>query len=857
MSHESQVIFMALHPLTADQVRRRCDPASFAFATTADLPYSDDIFGQPRGTHAIDFGVNMDAPGYNLFVLGPPGTGRTTAIQRYLRKTAPNQSAPHDWVYVHNFDEARRPVALCLTAGQATHLREAMDKTITQAQRKLPAAFETDVYDNAADEIAARMYKAQNDELDKVQAQATPAGFNLVQTASGLVIAPTSDKDPLTEAQLTEQAKLNDALGDALRRVHDVEKVAHQVLADLDADVARAMLHPLFGDVLAQINAWADSDEHRAALAKYLDAARDNLVDNVAIFKPAARGGTDMDALTQRAFLNRYRVNVFVDNCETCGAPIIIEDYPTYYNLIGRVDRTLVIASSPAASMIDHMLLRSGALHRANGGYLLLRASDVFSEDEAWAALKRSLMKNSVTIEEPNAQSQIMTGPTLDPHSVPLNVKVILHGTGSEYWAGSRDEDFRSLFKVKAEFGTKMNRTPDNERDYALFLRNRMDDEGLMPFEPSGVAALVEQGSREADDQKKLTTRFSVIADVAREAAFWAKRADHKAATADDVRTALKERHERLNRYEEDSREWMTRGGYFLQTSGVAVGQINGLSVIDLGDYEFGKPTRITARSYVSRGGISDIDRSVNFTDSTHNKGIAIIDSYLSGLYSVDQALSLSASIVFEQSYSNHEGDSASCALLIAMLSAVTNLPIPQNFGMTGTLDQFGFVRPIGGANVKIEGFFDTCKERGLDATHTQGVILPTANADDLMLREDVVEAIRDGKFRVIAAEHIDDLIELMFGMPAGARGADGKFPEGTLHAKVEAALKDMSDKLDGKRKGKDKDDKEEDKEEKGDKEPAPEPKPEPPPEPGPEPTPPPAPVPPPEPEPPDSPVGA
>ncbi len=354
-----------------------------------------------------------------------------------------------------------------------------------------------------------------------------------------------------------------------------------------------------------------------------------------------------------------------------------------------------------------------------------------------------------------------------------------------------------------------------------------MDDEKLMPFDRTGVAVLVELGSREADDQRKLTTQFSVIADAAREAAFWARKANHAAATADDVRTALKERIERLNRYEEDTREWMLRGGYFVQTTGEAVGQINALSVIDLGEYEFGKPSRITARSFVSRGGISDIDRSNNFTDGTHNKGLAIVDSYLSGLYSVEQALTLSANVVFEQSYGQHEGDSASCALLIAMLSAVTNSPIPQSVGMTGTLDQLGFVRPIGGANVKIEGFYDVCKERGLDGN--QVVIIPSANAEDLMLREDVVEAIRAEKFHVVAVDHVDDLIEIMFSMPAGARGEDGKFAEGTMHAKVEAALKDINEKLEGHRKGKDdKDDKNVDEKKEGEPEKPPEPQPKP-----------------------------
>uniref|UniRef100_UPI00145F97E8 PAS domain S-box protein n=1 Tax=Candidatus Roseilinea sp. NK_OTU-006 TaxID=2704250 RepID=UPI00145F97E8 len=427
-------------------------------------------------------------------------------------------------------------------------------------------------------------------------------------------------------------------------------------------------------------------------------------------------------------------------------------------------------------------------------------ARDILRHEDAWFALKRCLLRGSVTIEEPNVQTQLITTPTLEPQPIPLDVKVILLGNSTDYWAASRDEDFGALFKVKAEFSTRMPRTPENELAYAYFLRNRMQDEDLMAFDRTGVAAMVEHGSRYIEDQRKLTTRFSEIADVAREAAFWAKRAGRAAVSAEDVRTALRERRQRLNRYEEDQREYLLQGFYFVQTTGVAVGQINALSVFDLVEYEFAQPSRITARSYLTRSGISDIDRNVNFTDATHNKGLAIVDSYLSGLYSIERSLTLSASVTFEQSYGSHEGDSASCALLIAMLSAVTGLPVPQHYAVTGTLDQFGFVRPIGGTNAKVEGFFDVCQARGLDGTH--GVIIPAANAEDLMLREDVVEAVRAGLFKVIAIEHVDDLIELMFGMPAGVRGADGRFPEGTLHARVEAILREMDEKLDDQRKG-------------------------------------------------------
>jgi predicted ATP-dependent protease len=845
---------MAIVTLTADQARLRCDPASFLFETTADLPYSDDIIGQPRGARAIDFGVNMAAPGYNLFVMGPTGTGRTTAVKRYLERTAPTAANPSDWAYVHNFAEPRKPIALRTNPGQAVKLREAMDGLIAQVQQKLPRAFETEAYEDATNIIQTRLQQKQSEALQAVQDQAAPDGFNLVRTAAGLAIAPEPSDKTLNAEQLFKQATLNDALEDALRAIREMEKAAREALRDLDAQVAQSVIKPLVADLAARMDDLA-AEKDRAAIEGYLTSAQQDLIGNVALFKPAERGGAETDPTAMRMFLNRYRVNVLVDNCEACGAPIVTEDYPTYYNLIGRLDRALTISTNPAAAnFVDHMMLRPGALIRANGGFLIIRARDIFLEPDAWFALKRSLLKSSVTIEEPNAHTQLITAPTLEPQPIPLNVKVIMLG-GSEYWAANRDDDFRALFKVRAEFSTDMDRTPANEQAYALFLRNRGEEEGLMPFDRAGVAAMVEHGSRMAADQKKLATKFREVADIAREAAFWAARAGRTAVSAEDVRVALEEKRNRLNRYEEDWREWMLRGGYYVQTSGTAVGQVNGLSVIDNGEYEFARPSRITARSYVMRGGISDIDRSVSFTDATHNKGIAIIDSYLSGLYSVEQPLTVSANVVFEQSYGSHEGDSASCALLVAMLSAVTGLPIPQYYGITGTLDQFGAVRPIGATNTKIEGFFDMCLARGLDGT--QGVIIPQANAADLMLRQDVVDAIREGKFHLYTVEHIEDLIELMFGMKAGARGEDGKFPEDTVHAKVEAALKENNEKLDGRRKKKgnkdEQDDEDDDKKEPDEPEPPPEPGPEPAPEP---PVPPEPPAPPePEPEPPEPPA--
>lgn len=463
---------MPIKTLSPEEVRRTCDPASFSFNTTADLPYTDAIFGQPRATRAIDFGVNMDAQGYNLFVMGPQGTGRTHAIERYLKRTAPQATQPGDWVYVHNFDEPRKPISLRLRAGNARALRDLLDNLMAQVQRKMPLAFETDAYDEAADAITTALQNAQNDALGAVEAACEKEGFNLARTASGLAIAPATNT-PLDEARLKAQARLNDMLDDTLRALREMDKRTREALSRLDADVARSVVKPLFEDAGARISELADEMD-KPALSAYFDAVDQDIVWNVAAFKPADRGGAEIEPAARRIFMNRYRINVLIDNCETCGAPIISEDYPTYYNLVGRIDRTLSFSNG---NSIDHMMLRAGALHRANGGYLIMRVRDLMEYEDAWFALKRSLNKCSVTIEEPNAHTQLINAPMLEPQAIPLNVKVVFLGNNNEYWQVARDEDFRSLFKVRAEFTTHMPRTPENEQMYAIFLRNRIDDE--------------------------------------------------------------------------------------------------------------------------------------------------------------------------------------------------------------------------------------------------------------------------------------------------------------------------------------------------------------------------------------------
>lgn len=795
--------------LTADQVRRRCDPASFPFENTAELAYNDDIIGQPRATRAIDFGIQINAPGYNLFMVGAAGTGRTTTIQRYLQKHAPTESAPSDWIYVHNFADAYRPIALQMKLDTARNFGAAIDAMMVQVQHQLPRVFESEEYDQARDGIQNQLDQFVSQAYDTLQQAATAKHFVLKRTPTGPVILPGARGKPYTDKYLTRLAKrqrtlidkaqveLDDKLGDTLRSLREAERQAMLQLSALDEQVALAISKPLIEAVATQFT------DQLNILQPYLDAFLQDLINNVAVFKPAENAAnTSLATIVERtAILNRYRVNVFVDNCATCGAPVIVEDNPTYYNLIGRIDRNV-----NAAGMVttDHTLMRPGALHRANGGYLVIRASDIFREEAGWQALKRCLMRKEICIEEQGQRVETLTSASLNPQHMPLRVKVILMGGTDEYWgAYHNDEDFRTLFKAKAEFGYQMLRDTAGELAYAQFIRARGEEEGLLPFDRTAVAEMVELGSRHAADQERLSTYFSAIADIARESSFWAKRANRDIVTSTDVRRAQTEYHYRLSLAEERHRERILRGRHFIQTSGEEVGQINGLSVYDYDEFEFAEPCRITARTLVGRAGINDIDRTVNLTDSSHNKGIAIIESYLGSLYSIEQSLQLTANITFEQSGA-HGGDSASVALLCAMLSAVGNIPIYQDIALTGTLDQFGHVQPIGAVNTKIEGYFDICKARGLDPEGKHTVLIPQQNAIDLMLRHDVVEAVREGKFHVVTITHVSDAIDILMGMPAGERDEQGHFPKNTVHQIVEAALKDMNDKLDGKRKNRD-----------------------------------------------------
>ncbi len=796
---------MPVKPLPISKLCRVCPPRTLKFKTTADLPLVEDIIGQPRAVRAFDFGLDVHGPGYNLFVMGPAGSGRTTITEHFLQKYAWQRPVPGDWVYVHNFKEPLRPRAMQLPAGHAQQFKHDLGAVHDFLKTDLPHLFESEPYQRAASRLRRELDEARTIALEEFDAQARQRGFALARSQQGLMVLPLgADGQPaaspeaftaLPEERRAEldqlQPDLEDELNKVARAVRGLELQTHEHLQELDRQAAAKALAPLFDRLIERYRAECPE------AAGYLEEVRADIVAYAPKFHAAADAAEEA-AQGDEARLDRwqrYQVNVLVDNRQTQGAPIVFENNPTFMNLIGRIERDVRLGEN----VLDFTMLRAGALQRANGGYLVLRAQDVLKDGHAWEAFKRALKTQQIVIEDPGSQLQMFSTRTLESEPIPLDVKVILLGTPWLYYElFGADEDFARLFKVKADFAADMARTPENEHAYALFVRARCAEHSLPPFDAGAVAYIVEYGSRLVDDQTKLSTQFGDISDVIIEAAHWARKADRTQVTAADVRQALSEWRYRSNLVEQETQEPIIDGTIKVQVNGEVVGQINGLSVIAYGDYEFGHPSRISARIYVGRSGVVSVEREVHLTGRIHNKGLLTLEGYLHGQYATKEPLSLAASLTFEQNYAEIEGDSASSTELYVLLSALAGLPIKQGIAVTGSVDQQGRVQPVGGVSHKIEGFFDICRAHGL--TGKQGVVIPVGNVRNLMLREDVREACREGKFHIWAVETIDEGIELLTGVKAGRQGKNDSFTKDSVHARVAARLKSIADQLDGKK---------------------------------------------------------
>lgn len=773
--------------LSIANLYRSCDPTLLSFSTTDELPSLSDVIGQPRAFRALELGVEVDGMGYNIFVVGIPDSGRTTLTQNYLRRRAANEPVPNDWCYVNNFDNPHQPHALCLRPGWAAALRKDMQAFVDAVIREIPRVFESEEYARERDRLINETKDKIAQEMSNLEEQVGKYNFVIVKTPDGFFFGPGIQGIPLSQKEfekLSEEQKrklhqlrekLSVVVEKALTRIREIERTISEELKDLNMRTALFVIQPL----IDQLKLRYESSE---AAQTYLDQVEKDMVENATrSFMPDH--GADGQRIEKEG-MPRYCVNVLVDNSGRNGAPVIIENQPTYHNLFGTIEHEIVMN----ASYTDYTLIHPGAIHRANGGYLILPARDVLINPYAWEGLKRVLRDGSIRVLELGSQMGLISTTSLEPEPIPLDLKVILVGTPVLcYLLRAYDEDFAKLFKVRAEFATEMNRTAESEQEYGLFVKSVVDENHLTAFDRSAVARVIEYGSRLAEDQDKLSTRFGMISDLVRESAYWAKKTGQDVVNKAAVQRAMDERVYRNNLLEEHIQEMIAQDQLMLDVSGTAVGQINALSVLSLGDYHFGRPCRVTASVYAGQAGIIDIERQAKLGGAIHTKGILILSGFLGGRYGQQHPLSLTASLTFEQSYDEIEGDSASAAELLALLSAIADIPIQQGRAMTGSINQHGQIQPIGGVNEKIEGFFRVCKHKGLDG---QGVVIPISNQRNLMLQDEVIKAVQQGVFHVWPVRTMDEAISLLTGYEAGQRQVDGTYPPGTFNALMVDRLK-------------------------------------------------------------------
>lgn len=784
---------MVCRHLSAEEVYRACDPSAFDFETTEHLPPPEGFIGQKRAVSAIRFGLRMKSHGYNLFLTGPPGTGRTSLIRTMLEEIARDRPVPGDICLVQNFRDPDRPRALYLPAGMGRQLRRDMEGLVEHLKREIPRALESKEYQEQQTGIM-RQYQRQSAALfEELERQASREGIQIRVTPAGIMTVLVHNGKPLTEEEyeaLDEQTKeqvrrkmeqFNEQVAELLDRVRALEREARQKADELEQWTLLFVVKRLVDNLRLK---YANYPE----VLEYLEQVQENILQEREKFRPRPQIAPPGIAPDERAAFLEYQVNVLVDNSGTQGAPIVFEPNPTYTNMFGAIEREVRLG----ALVTDFTKVKAGSLLRANGGFLVVEALDVLKYPFVWDSLKRTLETGEVRIEDIATHYGLVSTTGMRPEPIRVDVKVALVGSPLlHYLLYAYDEDFRKLFKVKADFDTQMERTPENLAQYAYFLKSCCDREGLRHLDRSAVAAIIEYSSRLAGDQTKLSTQFGEISDLVREAHYWADQHGSPYITRAHIERAIEEKIFRSNRIEERILEMIARGDILVDVQGAVVGQINGLAVIHLGDYAFGKPSRITCQTFMGREGVINIERRARLSGSIHDKGVFILSGYLGARYAQDKPLSIAASLGFEQSYELVEGDSASAAELLALLSSLSGVPLKQNLAITGSINQKGQLQPIGGVNEKIEGFFYVCKAKGL--TGDQGVVIPHQNVKNLMLRREVVEAIREGRFHIYAVETVDEALELFTGMPAGERDASGQFPEGTVNHLVDKRLRELA----------------------------------------------------------------
>ena len=785
--------------LTVEKLRRKCDPNFMRCKTTQDLVPLEEIIGQERAARALRFGLGIKERGFNIYAAGFPGTGRTTAVKNFLEEVARTKPAPSDWCYVNNFSNEYAPKAIRLPPGKGKDFQKDMKNFIDETKRTIPRAFESEDY-AAKREATIKALEAQSKALiDEINRKAQEEGFIIQSTRIGVLLVPVIRGKPVSDKEFIalpqkireeiqgKRERLESELRSTMRQFADMDRKVHEEIEKVDREVALYAIGHLMTDLTEKYKEFPDVWE-------YLTKVQTDILDNISQFmkEPETRPQVPFPVpLIRETPFRKYEVNVVVDNLDAKGAPVITESNPTYQNLFGRIESEAQFG----ALMTDFTMIRRGSLHRANGGYLVLPVEALLTNPLSYDSLKRALRNEHIVIEEAQERMGFITTKSLKPEPIPLNVKVILIGDPILYQKlYTLDKEFSELFKVKADFDTTMERTDENMQRYAAFVCALCQKENLRHLDGSGLAKLIEHSSRLAEDQRKLSTRFAEIADIVREANFYATQENSDAMSGSHIKKAIEEKTYRSKLIQEKIQEMIEREILLIDTNTATAGQVNGLSVISLGDFAFGIPSRVTASVGLGREGVVDIEREAKMGGPIHTKGVLILSGYLNEKYAQDKPLSLSARLVFEQNYEGVEGDSASSTELYAILSALSGFPIKQNIAVTGSVNQKGEVQAIGGVNEKIEGFFEVCKAKGLKGQ--QGVMIPESNVQNLMLKEEILDAVKDGKFHIYAVNAIDKGIEILTGIKAGARRKDGTFERETVNDRVDKRLREMAEKL-------------------------------------------------------------
>lgn len=787
------------------RLRRICDlDTELGFCTSSeDVPGLEGVIGQDRAVRSMQFGLAMDAPGYNIFVSGQTGTGKTTYVNASVSQAAASGTVPEDWCYVNNFADPESPVAISLPAGMGRQFQKDLEELVRELRAALPKAFESSDYEQKKKALETSFQSHMQERLNALQKQASEVRFLFRQAGGKLMIMPLKDDKPYSNQEFAELPdeqrlgleatghQLEGVLEEILREGKSLEKQTAEKIVDLEKQIARAAATPTVDRLREKYKAYAK-------VLTYLEAAGKDIEENRVLFlaeESAEAEESDENAEEELVDLSlvtgqgngeaftRYKVNLFISHEDSTGAPVVLESNPNYYNLFGKVEYKNQLMSVST----DFTMVKPGAIHRANGGYLVLQARDILTEPLVWEQLKRALKYRQAVIENIGEQYRNIPTATLRMEPIPLKLKVILIGSPLFYLVLTQDEDFTKLFKVKVDFDVEMARSPENLCKYVSFVSSLCRREKLRHLDRSALAQIVEYGSRLAGDQTKLSTRFNEVGEIIYEANALASLDGSALVFASHIDEAIRQRHFRLSRVEEKVQEMILTGKLLIDTAGSRIGQVNGLSVVELGNFAFGQPSRITAVTFMGKEGVIAIERETEMSGSLHSKGVLTLAGYLGMKFAQDKPLSLTAQITFEQNYGGIEGDSASSTELYAILSSLADVPIRQSLAVTGSVNQYGEIQPIGGVTEKIEGFFDICVAKGL--TGDQGVIIPQSNLDNLMLKDEVLAAVRAGQFHLYAVQTIDQGIEILTGVQAGQKDENGSYPEDSIFARADTKL--------------------------------------------------------------------